>query len=211
LNHPLIILGAGGHAKVLIDALRLRDGDLLGVTDADAGKKGGRLMGVPVFGGDEEVAKYPAETVRLVNGLGSVRVGHHRRDLFERFKSRGYLFARVIHPSAVLAADAVLSEGVQIMAGAVVQAGCRIGSNAIINTRATVDHDCDIADHVHISPGATLCGGVAVGEGAHIGAGATVIQGVRIGRNSLVAAGAVVIRDVPEGATVAGVPAKEIS
>lgn len=195
---------------MLIDALRLLSAELLGVTDTNLDKIGGFLLGVPVIGGDEEITKYSTETIRLVNGRGSVLVDLHRSELFEHFKSVGYQFANVIHPSAIIALDVVLSEGAQIMAGAVVQTGCRIGINAIINTCSVVDHDCHIGDHVHISPGATLSGGVRVGENAHIGTGATVIQGVQIGRNSLVAAGAVVIRAVPDGTKVAGVPAREI-
>lgn len=195
---------------MLIDALRLQSVELLGMADADIGKKGYTLLGVPVIGSDAEVVKHPAETIRLVNGVGSVRVSPLRRKLFEQFASKGYGFASVVHPSAIIAADVVLSEGVQVMAGAVIQAGCLIGENALINTGAIVDHDCHIGNHVHISPGVTLSGGVSVGENSHIGTGATVIQGIQIGRDCLVAAGAVVIRDVPDGVAVAGVPAKEI-
>lgn len=205
----MIILGAGGHTKVLIDALRLEPGKILGITDADPSKKGQLLLNILVIGGDEEIMKYPAETIRLVNGIGSVRVNPLRRQLYEQFKTRGYRFASVVHPSAIIAADVVLSEGVQIMAGAIIQPGCHIGANAVINTGSVVDHDCHVGAHAHISPGATLSGGVQIGENAHIGTGATVIQGVKIGRNGLVAAGAVVVRDVPDGATVSGVPAKE--
>lgn len=205
----MIILGAGGHAKVLIDALRLRGVEILGLTDADPGKRGQLLLGIQVIGGDEEVMKYPVETVQLVNGVGSVCVNPRRRQLFEHFKNKGYRFASVFHPTAIIATDVVLSEGAQIMAGAVVQTGCRVGVNTVINTGCIVDHDCHIGGHAHVSPGATLSGGVRVGENTHIGTAATVIQGIQIGHNSLVAAGAVVIRDVPNGATVAGVPAKE--
>lgn len=205
----MIILGAGVHAKVLIDALQLLAVEILGLTDANPGKRGQLLLGVPVIGGDEEIMKYPGESIYLVNGVGSVCVTPRRGQLFERFKSKGYRFASVVHPTAIIAPDVVLSEGVQIMAGAVVQTGCHIGINALINTGCIVDHDCHIGDHAHISPGATLSGGVLIGENVHVGTGATVIQGIQIGRDSLVAAGAVVIRDVPEGATVAGVPAKE--
>jgi UDP-perosamine 4-acetyltransferase len=211
LNLPVIILGAGGHAKVLIDALRLQSVELLGVTDAAAEKIGQMLLGVPVIGGDAEVNQYSAEKIRLVNGVGSVRVNTLRRQLFEQFKNEGYQFASVIHPSVIIACDVELSEGVQIMAGAVLQAGCRIGKNVVINTRATVDHDCQIGDHVHIASGATLSGGVEIGANSHVGAGATVIQCIRVGCNSIVAAGATVIRDVPDNVTVAGVPAKEIN
>lgn len=209
MNYPVIVLGAGGHAKVLINALRLLSAKLLGATDADVGKRGQLLLDVPVMGGDEAVMKYPAETIRLVNGVGSVCVNTRRRQLFECFKSKGYQFVSVIHPSAIIAPDVVFSEGVQVMAGAIIQSGCHIGINAVINTGCVVDHDCHIGDHVHISPGATLSGGVRVGENAHVGTGATVIQGIQIGRDSLVAAGAVVIRNVPDSASVAGVPAKE--
>lgn len=194
---------------MLIDVLRLHSVELLGMTDADDEKRGQLLLGVPVMGGDEEVMKYPVDAVRLVNGVGSVRVNLRRRQLFEHFKNQGYQFASIVHPSAIMAVDVVCFEGAQIMAGAVVQTGSRIGMNTLINTGCIVDHDCHIGNHTHISPGVTLSGGVRVGENAHVGTGATVIQGVQIGCNCLVAAGAVVIRDVPDGATVAGVPAKE--
>ena len=210
MSYPVIILGAGGHAKVLINALQLQSVELLGITDTDSSKEGQLLMGIPMIGNDEEVMKFSAETVRLVNGLGSTYVSPHRRQLFDRFRNRGYQFAHVVHPFAIPAEDLILSEGAQIMAGAVVQPGCRIGKNVIINTHSTVDHDCHIGDHAHISPGATLSGGVCVEANSHIGAGATVIQGIRIGHNCLVAAGSVVIRNVPDGVAVVGVPAREM-
>lgn len=210
MTRPVIILGAGGHAKVLISALRLQSVPMLGATDADGGKRGQLLLDVPVLGDDEEIMKHGAETIFLVNGVGAVRVDPLRSLLFERFSGRGYKFVNVIHPSAVVCADATIAEGAQVMAGVVIQPGCNIGKNAVINTGATVDHDCYIGDHVHIAPGVTLSGGVRVGEGSHVGVGATVIQGVTIGRTCTVAAGAVVVRNVPDGATVAGVPAKEI-
>ena len=210
MSLPVIVLGAGGHARVLIDALRTRSASILGITEADHGKHGQMVFDVPIIGDDSALLRFPPESHRLVNGLGTVRVSMLRRQLFDGFKSKGYFFAAVVHASAIVAADVILAEGAQIMAGAVLQTGCRIGENVIINTRVAVDHDCLIGNHVHVSPGATLCGNVAVGEGSHIGAGATVIQGIRIGRDCMVAAGAVVIRDIPDGVSVAGVPAKEI-
>jgi sugar O-acyltransferase (sialic acid O-acetyltransferase NeuD family) len=207
---PVIVLAAGGHAKVLIDALKLMQAQVLGIVDADPAKSGQLILGVPVLGGDDEVGKHRTDMICLVNGLGSVRGTASRLALFERFHNNGYRFASVIHPSAILSSEVAMCEGVQIMAGAVVQNGCSLGANAIINTRVALDHDCRIGDHVHVAPGATLSGGVEVGNGSHIGTGATIIQGIRIGSNCLVGAGAVVIRDVPDGATVLGVPAKEI-
>jgi sugar O-acyltransferase (sialic acid O-acetyltransferase NeuD family) len=208
---PVIILGAGGHSKVLIDALRLQSVEIIGLVDADPNKKGQRLMGVPIIGSDEEVMMYSPQKIRLVNGIGSVRVNLLRRQLFEKFKSKGYQFEKVVHPSAIIGAGITLSEGAQVMAGAIIQAGSRIGMNSIINTGSSVDHDCLIGNHAHISPGAVLSGGIVVGENAHIGTGAVVIQGVQIGDNSLVAAGAVVIRNVLNDEMVAGVPARELT
>jgi len=210
LNYPVIILGGGGHAKVLIDALRLNSIEILGLTDSNSAKYGKMFLGIPVLGSDEIIEMHAPESVRLVNGVGTIRDAAHRTRLFERYRHRGYQFANIVHPSAIIAGDVVLSEGVQIMAGAVIQAGCHIGINTIINTQAAVDHDCLLGNHVHISPGVTLCGMVQVGESTHVGSGATVIQGITIGRNSLIAAGSVVIRDVPDATMVAGVPAKKM-
>jgi sugar O-acyltransferase (sialic acid O-acetyltransferase NeuD family) len=207
---PIILLGAGGHAKVLIDALRLQSTEILGIVDLDPNKKGLEFMGVPIIGNDTEVMKYPPQKIRLVNGIGSVCVSSLRRQLFESFNCKGYQFESVIHPSAIIANQVTLSEGVQIMAGVVIQAGCQIGVNAIINTGSLVDHDCLIGRHVHIAPGVVISGGVVVDENAHIGTGAVIIQDVRVGSNSLVAAGAVVTRGVSSNLTVAGVPAREL-
>lgn len=210
MSKPVIILGVGGHAKVLIDALRLYSTTILGATDADPAKEGQTVLGVPVLGDDAELGKHATGAVLLVNGIGAVRVHPLRRQVFERYSGAGYQFANVVHPSAIVAQDVVLEEGAQVMAGVVIQPGSRIGRNAVINSGAVVDHDCTIESHVHVAPGATLSGNVRVGAGAHVGTGATVIQGISIGRDSLVAAGAVVNCDVPDGATVAGVPAREM-
>lgn len=205
----IIILGAGGHAKVLIDALLASSAVIAGIVDPDLTLAGTKILGVPVLGGDNVVNEFPPSEVQLVNGLGSVGLPVKRQQLFERFKGMGYNFATVIHPSAVIASDVVLGEGAQVMAGAIIQPGCRIGTNSIINTRASVDHDCIIGDHVHIAPGVTMSGEVQVGNGAHVGTGVAIIQGASIGNDCLVAAGAVVTKDVIAGTMVRGVPARE--
>lgn len=208
MNLPVIILGGGGHAKVLIEALRTANIIIVGITDADPAKQGTTLMEVAVLGDDSIVRQHAPGAVRLVNGLGSVSRPAPRAALFEAFTSEGFSFATVIHPRAVVASDATIAEGAQIMAGAVIQPGARIGRNSIVNTGAIVDHDCMIGDHAHLSPGAVLSGGVRIGNNTHVGTGATVIQGITIGTGCLVAAGAVVISNVPDGATVMGVPAR---
>lgn len=209
-QHPVIVLGAGGHAKVLIDMLRLRGCEILGIADADASRHGSSHAGCRVIGGDDAVLQHDPGRVRLVNGVGSTDHPRARRRLFDEFKRRGYVFQGISHPSVVVAADAVLEEGVQVMAGAVIQPGGRIGMNTIINTSASVDHDCTVGAHVHLAPGVTLSGNVRIGDGTHIGTGACVIQGVTIGEDCVIGAGAVVLTDIPAGARAAGVPARRI-
>ena len=199
-----IVLGGGGHARVLIEVLKLRRQEIAGICDpaldpADAGP--GAL---PVLGGDEAVHGYDPRAVLLVNSLGSAGDTAQRRSIFDSFAGASYRFATVVHPDAIVATDAVLGEGAQIMAGAVIQPGTRIGKNSIVNTRASVDHDCRIGAHAHIAPGATLCGGVEIGDGAHVGAGAVVIQGIRIGATATIGAGVTVRADVEGGAVHVG-------
>ena len=188
MNRPVIVIGAGGHAKVLIDAIKLSAIRIIGVTDLLDTK----LEGVKYLGTDQGIFNYKPDQILLVNGVGSVGVSAKRKNLFDQFKEKGYSFANVIHPSAVIGSRVELGEGVQIMAGAIIQTGAVIGRNTIINTRASVDHDAQIGDHVHIAPGAVLCGGVSVEEGAFIGAGATITQGTKIQKETLVKAGSLV-------------------
>lgn len=208
---PVIVLGAGGHAKVVIDALLAGGAQVQGIVERDASLLGRNIFGVPVIGGDEMVLSYPVDRVLLCCGVGSVRQPQRRRAVFERFRARGYRFVTVVHPRAIVGRGVDIGEGAQIMAGAVIQPGARIGMNVIVNTGASVDHDCRIGDHVHLAPGVTLSGEVEVGDGTHIGTGATVIQGIRIGSECLVGAGTLVIRDVADAETVIGVPAKVIT
>lgn len=208
MSLPIVVLGGGGHAKVLIEALLLQHGEVLGYTSLNDGGK--TVLGIPRLGDDEAMLEYGPDKLRLVNGVGSIASTSSRKRLFEQFQKRGYRFESVIHPSAVMASDTWLEEGVQIMAGAVVQPGSRVGANTILNTGVMVDHDCDIGSHVHIAPGAVLSGGVRVENEAHVGTGAVVIQGLTIGAGSIIGAGAVVLQNVSPGVTVVGVPGKVI-
>lgn len=194
----VIIIGAGGHAKVLLDILLDTDAKVLGFLDSDASLRGTEIFGIPVLGMDDEIARYSPLEVELVNGIGSVGVVTLRRKIFDKFKDMGFRFRQVIHPSAIISNRATLGEGVQIMAGAVINIGTCIGDDSIINTKASVDHDCNIGRHVHIAPGCTLCGGVSVGDGTMIGTGSSVIQGISIGKRCLVGAGSNVFHFVPD-------------
>jgi UDP-perosamine 4-acetyltransferase len=199
---PLLVIGGGGHGRVVIEALLAAGAEVAGVIDPRPEVAAMLPDGVPWLGGDEALRRYRPEDYQLANGVGGIG-DPQRRHVFERFSAAGYSFIRVRHPAASVAqAGVALGEGCQIMAGAVIQPGASIGADVILNTRAAVDHDCRIGDHSHIAPGAVLCGDVMVGAGTHIGAGAVVIQGVRIGSSAIVGAGAVILRDVPDGVVV---------
>lgn len=209
IDKPVVILGAGGHSKVLIDTLRQQGVDIIAVTDQNTERWGSLWCSVPIIGDDAVIKKsYPPESIYLVNGLGSVCVQSARTHLFKRFKQAGYYFASVIHPSVQLAQDIQLGEGIQCLAGVILQAGTSIGDNVILNTGTIVDHDCHIESHTHLAPRVVLSGGVCVGAETHIGTGAVVIQGITIGNQVTIGAGAVVIRTVADQCKVVGVPAR---
>lgn len=207
---PVILIGAGGHAKVLLDILLDTGVPVLGFLDNDASLQKKKIFGLPVLGTDEEIARYSPEEINLVNGIGSVGVASLRKIIFDKFKAQGFCFRRVLHPFAAVSSRAELGEGVQVMAGAVINIGTRVEDNAIINTRASVDHDCHIGRHVHIAPGCTLSGGVIVGEGTLIGTGSSIIQGISIGKRCFIGAGSNVIRDISDERKGYGNPWKPV-
>ena len=208
IDKPVIVLGAGGHAKVLVAALARLKVRVLGLVDADPAKKNSRILDVPVLGDDSAVLAHAPESVLLINGLGTIGPTTARRDLYDRFVARGYRFATLVDPLALIAGPVEFSHGAQVLAGAVLQPGVSLGVNCIVNTRASIDHDCVIGAHVHIAPGATLSGNVHVGDGSHIGTGASIIHDIRIGAGCIIGVGAAVVHDVPDGVTAAGVPAR---
>lgn len=200
----IIIIGGGGHARVLIDMLQLSGQEILGYTDLE---NFGDLEDVAYLGRDEDLkTKYPSGRIKLVNGIGSVRLPVQRRAIYEKFKKLGYTFLTVQHPKAVVARNVRIGEGAQIMSGAIINPGTEIGNNVIINTSASVDHDCKIGDHTHVAPGVTISGGVTIGQSNHIGIGANIIQGIHIGERNVIGAGTLVLRNVGSEETIFGIP-----
>ncbi len=198
-------VGAGGHARVVIDILRLAgEVELVGLLDASPEIWGYEVEGVKVLGDDSLLAVlYRQEITSALIGLGSSGSTAERRRAYKMVKKLGFEVVQAIHPRATIARSAILGEGACVMAGAIVNPGALLGENVVVNTGA-------IVDHVFIGTGAHLAGAVRVGEGAHIGVGASVRQGIRIGRGAIVSAGAAVVDDVPDKAVVAGVPARAL-
>jgi sugar O-acyltransferase (sialic acid O-acetyltransferase NeuD family) len=200
-------LGAGGHAKVVIEALEAAGGyEIVGLLDPN---RTGSVLGIPVLGDDALLERqYHEGVTHAFIGLGGAGDTAPHRRLYELAKSHGFEIVSVVHPSAVVSRSAQVGEGATVLAHAVVGAEARLGDDVIVNTGAIVEHDCRVGDHVHVASGAALASGVEIGEGAHIGIGASVRQGVRIGSRSLVGAGAAVVEDVEADVVVAGVPAR---
>ncbi|MFH6597914.1 acetyltransferase [Ectopseudomonas khazarica] len=202
-------MGAGGHARVVLDVLRLRGYQLRGVCAPEL-LAGSQWHGVDVLGDDAVLDELSCDEVWLANGVGLALRGMARRRIQEAYLARGYSWLTLEHPSSLCASDTWLACGVQLMAGAVVQPGCRLETGVVINTRATVDHDCQLGEHVFVGPGAVLCGAVKVDRGAFIGAGAVILPGIHLGEDAIIGAGAVVMRSVEAGCTAVGNPARTV-
>lgn len=200
----VLVLGAGGHARVCIEVLTGAGHRVIGCISRDA--RALVSLPVPVLGGDEELeARIGAGQHHVFLAVGDNRA---RLALADRVIAAGGTLVTAVSPHAVCSPDAVLGAGTVMMPGAVVNAGTVIGAVGIVNTNASVDHDCTVGDGVHVAPGVAIAGGVTLGRGAFVGIGACVIPGVRIGEHATVGAGAAVIGDVEARTTVAGVPAR---
>jgi UDP-perosamine 4-acetyltransferase len=205
-------LGAGGHARSLLEAIRLQWGTrvrIVGLTDNDPRRRGEEWMGVVVVGSDEELPKLCRSGVsHFFLGVGGTGDNGPRRALYQQARQLGLIPLTIQHPGAVVAASAVCAPGTVVLACAVVGPGVHTGENVIINTAAVVEHDCRVGSHAHLASGCVLGGGVMVEEGAHVGLGACVRQGIHIGAEALVGVGAVVVKDLPPGCVAVGNPAR---
>jgi UDP-perosamine 4-acetyltransferase len=207
-----VLIGAGGHARALVEAARGGALELVACTDPRAELHGTTLDGVPVVGGDDRLPALREDGVEAaVLALGAVGDNALRALLFDEIEAYGFALPPVVSPHAAVAQTATLGAGCAVLAMAVVGPGAVLGRNVIVNSGAIVEHDCAVGDHAHIASRAVLGGGVTVGARAHVGLGATVRQGQRLGDGCLVAAGAVVVADVAAGTTVMGCPAREAS
>lgn len=205
---PVIVVGAGRHAKVVIDALKSCGRKVICAIEVDQQKLGTEILGVSVRDENSVLKMYSSASIELANGVGSIDVPIARKKIYSSFKKAGFTFATIIHPTAMIADSVYLEEGAQVMMGAVLQSGVRIDANGLVNTGAQLDHDCWVGEHSHIAPGVTLSGSVRVGACSHIGTASVVIQLVTIGERAMVGAGSVLLSDIPAGGRYAGYPAE---
>lgn len=204
----VLIVGAGGHGRVVLDILRAsRQHKVLGFLDADPALAGTEVSSVPVLGHPQHLLKLRGKAKGAIVAVGDNRA---RLSYATHLSSAGLELITAVHPAAVVSPTATVGRNTVICAGAIIGPDTRIGDSVIINTSAVVDHECQVADGVHIAPGALLAGRVKVEAGAFVGLGAKIIQCLTVASHATVGAGTVVIRDVASGSTVVGVPARII-
>ncbi|RYE26282.1 MAG: acetyltransferase [Sphingobacteriales bacterium] len=196
----MIVYGASGHAKVIIEILE--DIGIDNIVVWDDAPKVPELLGYPT--------STPVDITANMQNSMVIAIGNNEvRKRIAAARSQ-FSFVTAIHPQTQISKRAKIGKGTVVMSGVSINADTIIGDHCIINTTASIDHDCLIGDYVHVSPNATLCGNVSVGEGTHIGAGSVVIQGKKIGKCCTIGAGTVVISDIPDHATVVGNPGRII-
>ncbi|MEW5918315.1 MAG: acetyltransferase [Gemmatimonadota bacterium] len=207
-----LVIGAGGHGRVVGDLVRALGHSVIGFVDDDPQKIDGEVDSTgsrvtmalqALLHHVAAIGELPADADHVALGIGD---NHRRLELFTQL--RPHCTRALIHPSAVVSPTARVGDGCVVFALGAISPEAQVGCAAIINTGAIVEHDCTVDDGVHLSPGAVLCGAVSVGTCSWIGAASVVIQGRCVGRNAIVGAGAVVVHDVSDGTVVFGNPAR---
>lgn len=198
----VVIIGAGGHAKVIAEMIILNKDKIIGFLDDNQELQGKNIYSNNrVIGTIKDIGKY--KDYEFIIGIGNNEI--RKKIALDNNNLNWY---KIAHPSSIFSSDIEIGEGTVIMPGAIINPGTVIGKHCIINTGAIIEHDNQLEDYVHISPNATLCGTVKVGESTHIGASATIKNNINITSNCVIGAGAVVVKNIEEEGTYVGVPAK---
>jgi len=203
----LLLIGAGGHCKVVIDALsRLKHFKVAGIIDLPQ-KSGELISGIPVTGTDRDLGLFYRRGIRHCHiSVGSIGSPALRIKLWKQAAAAGFAFSTIISRHAIVSGTCTIGDGSFVAPGAVINAGAKVGSNCIINTAAVIDHDCVIGDFTHVAPGAVLGGGVSVGKFSHIGTGSSLMQYVTIGKKTVIGMGSVVTKSFGDNLTAFGCP-----
>jgi len=210
VKSKILLLGAGGHSKVILDSL-LGDKqyEVAGIIDLKE-RLGEVIFNIPVLGTNEDLARFFKLGIRhCFISIGSVGDPRLRVRLYTLAKKTGIILPNIISSKALISSRISLGEGNYIAAGVIINAGAQVGNNCIINTAAIIEHDCQIGNFVHLCPGVILSGGVSVGDYSHVGTGSVTIQNVTIGKKTIIGAGSVVTKDIRGGVVAFGNPCKE--
>ncbi|MCB0674859.1 MAG: acetyltransferase [Saprospiraceae bacterium] len=208
-NHrDIILIGYSGHALVVHEILVAQGYHPVAYMAPDAMEN--KYLNLPYWGSERDpdsISKLPGNEYFVAIGDNDIRerVSHYVYDQIHLPP------VQAIAKSAYISPASQIKPGCLVGTGAIIHPGCYIGQGTIINTGSSIDHECTLLNYVHIGPGAVLCGNVSVGDGSFIGAGSTVIPGIKIGRRAIIGAGSVVLHDVPDGAKIAGNPARLIA
>ncbi len=209
MKKPMLIIGAGGHAKILIDIIQKSDEYSLKAVIGKENEEHNELMGYKIYKGDKYLSEFKdAGITSIAIGIGGYTNNEKRKAIYCKLKSTGFEIVNLIDPSSVVSASVKLGDGVVIFAGVIINPEVIIGNNVVIATGATIDHETIVEDHVLISAGVTVGAGDIIKEGALLALGSKIISRVTIGENALVASGAMVVNDIAKNTTVYGVPAK---
>jgi len=206
----IILIGGGGHCKVIIDIIRQKNEyTIVGISDLKS-FYGKIINDIKIIYNDDELESLFSQGVEFAFvSLGSISCSEKRSSLFDLIKTIGFKIPVISSVNSVISPSAKIGSGSIIMNGVIINRDTVVGENCIINTGAIIEHECMIGDNCHVAPGVVISGGVHVGENSHIGTGASVIQGINIAKHVLIGAGSVVVKNIHDGAKVYGVPAKE--
>jgi sugar O-acyltransferase (sialic acid O-acetyltransferase NeuD family) len=196
MNDGVLLIGAGGHASVLLDILIEQNIIILGYVSPTDATNQQLFSNLHWFASDDDILQFDKSIIKLINGIGSFPGNTSRADFYNKYKKLGYTFATLVAKDTSVSKYASLEEGVQVMRGAIIQTGVSVGYNSIVNTGSIIDHDCSIGNNNHIAPGVTVSGQVISKENVHFGTGSSVIQSVNINENVVIGAGTAVTKDI---------------
>lgn len=210
MKPKLLLIGAGGHCRVILDLLFVsKEYEVAGIIDLPQ-RLNNIVSGAPVVGTDGDLPKFFKKGIKhCFISMGSVGDPQLRVKLYGLARKIGFIFPNLIHPSALVSLQIKLGEGNYIAPGVIINAGTFIGNNCIINTGSIIEHDCKLGDFVHISPGVILSGGVSIGSNTHVGTGSLVIQNLKISEKTIIGAGSVITKNIRSGIIAYGNPCKE--
>lgn len=207
MDERIIIIGAGGHARPVIESARVAGFDLIGVVDINYKGQKENILSVDVLGGFEYLESVDKEVNSLFLAIGDNK---KRREIYEEYNKKGFKFATIIHPDANVSKSAKIGKGSLISVGATIGAESLVGDNVIVNTGTIIDHNSIIGNHSHIAPGCSIAGKVSIGKLVFVGIGSAIIDNIKVGERTVIGAGTVVIKDLEKSSVYVGNPARKI-